>query len=154
MIELQIPGFGEFSIEHLVLDVNGTIATDGILLAGVHERLNILRTQVQVHLLTADTHGKQAEIDAQLSLHAQIIVRGGVQKADTVRRLNADSVVAVGNGANDADMCRAAAIGIAVLGAEGAAAALLQSADVVTRDINDALDLLIYPNRIRSTLRR
>jgi len=154
MIELTIPGFGDFAIEHLVMDVNGTIATDGVLLPGVHDRLNILRTQLQVHLLTADTHGKQVEIDAQLSLQAEIIVRGGVQKADTVRQLHAETVVAIGNGLNDADMCRAAAIGIAVMGDEGAAAALIQSADIVTRDINSALDLLLNPNRLRATLRR
>lgn len=37
---------------------------------------------------------------------------------------------------------------------EGAAAQTLMAADIVVRDINDALDLLLNPKRIVATLRR
>jgi P-type E1-E2 ATPase len=76
------------------------------------------------------------------------------QKAELVRRLGSDSTVAIGNGANDAQMLKEAAIGIAVVGPEGASAATVQQADVVTRSIVDALDLLLNPRRLVATLRQ
>jgi hypothetical protein len=42
MIEISIPGFGNLTIEHLVLDYNGTIAFDGELIDGVKDLLQIL----------------------------------------------------------------------------------------------------------------
>jgi soluble P-type ATPase len=45
-------------------------------------------------------------------------------------------------------------VGIAVVEGEGAAVATLLAADVVTRDIHDALDLLLSPRRLVATLRR
>jgi len=62
-------------------------------------------------------------------------------------------VVAIGNGVNDARMLRAAALGIAALGREGLATAALQAADVVVASIEDALDLVLQPERMAATLR-
>jgi len=50
-------------------------------------------------------------------------------------------------------MMEAAGLSIAVIGPEGAAARLLAAADVVVRDIRDALDLLSHPLRLKATLR-
>lgn len=154
MIEVEIPGRGRLALAHLVLDVNGTLAVDGRLLPGVKERLDALRQQVTVHLLTADTHGQQAAIDAELGLRATIIQHGTAEKGAYVLALGAEQVAAVGNGANDVAMFNAAALRIAVLGPEGTAAALLNSADVLAWDITSALDLLLYPPRLIATLRR
>jgi P-type E1-E2 ATPase len=123
MIELTIPGRGELRIEHLVTDVNGTLALDGILLDGLAKRIGALRDRIQIHLLTADTHGRQAVINQQLNLTAVKITDGNEaqQKADYVRNLGADSVIAIGQGANDAAMLKAAALGICVMSQEGVA---------------------------------
>ena len=156
MIELEIPGRGKIHLEHVVFDVNGTLAVDGRLLEGVAGKVGRLRERLQIHLLTADTHGRQDFIDVLLSLKAARLKPGGEagQKADFVRNLGAESVVAVGNGANDAEMLKAAAIGIAVIGGEGLAVEALQAADVVCRTAFDALDLLHSPRRLVATLRR
>ena len=50
-------------------------------------------------------------------------------------------------------MLREAALGIAVVGGEGAAAAALREADVVVTDVLAALDLLLNPRRLMATLR-
>ena len=42
MISTGIPGFGVISLEHLVLDYNGTLAVDGRSLPGVRPRLRAL----------------------------------------------------------------------------------------------------------------
>jgi soluble P-type ATPase len=50
-------------------------------------------------------------------------------------------------------MLRSAALGIAVIQREGAAAAALLEADVVVTDVRDALDLLLNPLRLVAGLR-
>lgn len=156
MIEIRIPGRKRYQLRHLALDVNGTIACDGRLIEGVAERLRLLSRQLEIHLLTADTHGKQNEIDAVLGLKAQRVRAGNEaeEKADYVNRLGAESVVAVGNGANDMAMLERAVLSVAILGSEGVSVETLKKADVVVKDINDALDLLLYPNRLVATLRQ
>jgi P-type E1-E2 ATPase len=156
MLEVEIPGRGALCLAHLVLDVNGTIALDGALLPGVADRLRALGANLAVHLLTADTHGRQDELDRALGLRATRLTtdRGQAeQKAEHVRRLGPGQVVAIGNGANDALMLREAALGIAVVGGEGAAVAAVREADVVVTDVLAALDLLLNPRRLAATLR-
>ena len=156
MIEFDVPGRGTFQIEHLVLDVNGTLACDGQLLDGVALRIEALRQHVDICLLTADTHGKQHIVDTQLRTEATRITHehGTSQKADYVRGLGAETVCAIGNGAIDAGMLGGAELAIAVVGPEGLAIEALQAADIVVGDINAALDLLIHPQRVVATLRK
>ena len=156
MIELSIPGRGTVQLRFLVCDVNGTLALDGQLIDGVAGALLTLRDRLELHLLTADTHGKQAEIDRQLAVRAERVPPGGeaAAKAAFVRKLGAEHVVAIGNGANDAGMLAEAAIGIAVLSPEGTAAEALQAADLVAPDIAHALQLLERPMRLVAGLRR
>jgi soluble P-type ATPase len=59
MIELEIPGRGTIQLEHLVCDVNGTLAEAGRLLEGVAKAIARLSDRLTVHLVTANTHGKQ-----------------------------------------------------------------------------------------------
>jgi P-type E1-E2 ATPase len=155
MIELTIPGKGILQLEHLVLDVNGTIAVDGRLVDGVSRALSALRDRLEIHLITADTHGRQTVIDQQLSLRAERLTPGDEagQKAAFVRQLGAQHCVAIGQGANDAGMLAAAAIGIAVQSREGLAVMALQAADVLAPDILGALELLEKPLRLVATLR-
>jgi len=49
MIELNIPGRGLFELEHLVCDVNGTLAVDGKLQDGVIRGLSTLRDRQANH---------------------------------------------------------------------------------------------------------
>jgi P-type E1-E2 ATPase len=156
MIELVIPGRGTVTLRYAVFDVNGTLAVDGVLIDGVAGQLGELHQQLEVTMLTANTHGGQASIDAQLGLSSTIIPAGNEreQKAAIVESLGAEQVVAFGNGGNDAGMLKVAVIGIAVLGTEGVNVEALQAADVVVASIHDALDLLLKPKRLVATLRR
>ncbi len=156
MIELNIPGSGTLQLEHLVSDVNGTLAVDGQLPEGVARAIKNLRDRLEVHLLTADTHGRQYLIDRQLGLQAVHIQPGdeGEQKAAYVRQLGAHSVVAIGQGANDAKMLKEAALGICVLSTEGTAVETMLAADLLTPDIFTALELLEKPLRIVASLRK
>jgi P-type E1-E2 ATPase len=156
MIELNIPGRGLIQLQHLVCDVNGTLAVDGQLMEGVKQRLSTLRDRLTLHMLTADTHGKQDIIDIQLGLTAVRIQPGNEaeQKATYVKQLGAETIVAIGQGANDAEMLRTAALGICVLSPEGIAVETLLGADLTVANIYEALEILEKPLRIVATLRK
>jgi len=91
---------------------------------------------LDVQLVSADTFGRLDNVAARLGVRAKRLEGGRpetAQKADVVRQLDADRDHALGNGANDADMLREAALGIAVVGPEGLAVGALAAADVVSR---------------------
>jgi len=157
MLSLDIPGRGVLEIRHLVLDVNGTIAEDGHIRPGVKERLTRLRRQLEIVMVTADTHGRQAALDNELELVATRLEPGkpeAPQKAALVRQLGAASTIAIGNGANDSEMLKEAAFGIAVLESEGTSLLAVQAADILSRSVTEALDLLLHPRRLVATLRK
>ena len=155
MIEVKIPGYEPWQLEHLVLDINGTLACDGVLLSGINKRIAALKAQLTVHLLSADTHGSAQQVAQKLDVDLHVLAAGpgGPQKADFVHALGASQVVAMGNGVNDAAMLRAARLGIAVLGDEGLAPDALAAATIVVRHAHDGLDLLRFPLRLAAALR-
>jgi soluble P-type ATPase len=156
MIELEIPGRGTLRLQHLVTDVNGTLAVDGRLIEGVGRSLLGLADRLEFHLLTADAYGRQEGLDHQLGLRAVRVSAGkeSEAKGSFVRDLGGERVVALGQGANDVAMLREAALGICVLGPEGTAVEALMAADVVAPSVLDALSLLYQPLRLVATLRR
>lgn len=155
-MHLAIPGWKDCRLGYLLLDLNGTLTCDGEVLPGVAGRLARLTAWLSICLITADTLGRADRIARTLDLKLLRIEPGdeGRQKAAAVERLGSGQVVAIGNGANDAAMLRAAALGIAVLGPEGLARDALLAADVIVPCIQDGLDLLLAPQRLISTLRQ
>jgi soluble P-type ATPase len=155
MIDIAIPGFGHLALRHLVLDFNGTIAFDGVLLPEVVERIISLSLQLEVHVLTANTTGTCAMALAGLPLTLTVLDGPPEDEAKLayVKKLGAASCASVGNGANDRLMLKACSLGIAVLGPECTAAQALAAADIVAPSITAALDLLLHPVRLLATLR-
>jgi P-type E1-E2 ATPase len=155
MIRVDIPGSEPLQLEHLVLDFNGTLACDGTLLAGAREQLERLSHSIEIHVVTGDTFKRAKSELAAVPCRVHVLEPAGQARAklDYVQRLGAERTAGIGNGRNDALMLQACALGIAVVQAEGAAAPTLAAADVVARDIADALDLLLHPQRLVATLR-
>jgi soluble P-type ATPase len=155
MIAIDIPGGTALRLEHLVLDYNGTLACDGMLLPGVRERLQRLAGSIRIHVVTADTFGLARAQLAGLPCELRILERAGQARAklDYVAQLGAEGTACVGNGRNDALMMKAAGLGIALIQAEGAAPDTLSAADVVAPGIEHALDLLLHAQRLVATLR-
>lgn len=154
---MSIPGSGIIRLEHLVCDINGTLAVDGKLIEGVNRLIGRLRDRLEIHLLTADTYGSQSIIDKQLNLEAKRLQSGSDenhQKAAYVTQLGAEHVIAIGQGVNDAGMLRAARIGVCVLSPEGTAVETLLAANLVAPNILTALEQLEKPLRLVATLRK
>jgi soluble P-type ATPase len=115
-----------------------------------------LESRVKVHVVTADTFGRAEATFEGLPCDVVVlpIEDQDVAKARYVRDLGAQSTMAIGNGRNDAFLLETAALGIAVILDEGAAAKTLLAADIVVTSITSALDLLTHPQRLVATLRR
>jgi soluble P-type ATPase len=157
LLEVDVPGWQRLRLDELVLDVNGTLTSDGVLLPGTRERVAAVRSILEVRLLSADTFGRLDSIAAELGVTSQRLASGepeALQKGRVVQELGAERTVAIGNGANDVGMLDEGALGIAVLGPEGLAVPALLAADVLVASIEDALDLLLNPRRLIATLRR
>jgi soluble P-type ATPase len=155
MIEISIPGDGWLRLSCLVLDYNGTLACNGILLDGVIERLRALSGNLAIHVITADTFGTVQDALKDVPCTVRILPQTGQNHAKMayVAQHGRNETVCIGNGRNDRLMLQAAALGIVVIGPEGAAVDALQAADVVAPSIQVALDLLLYPLRLVATLR-
>jgi len=156
MLELSIPGQREYQIRYLVFDFNGTLAVDGILIPGITKRIITLAQQLEIHILTSDTHGTVTSQMADLPVRATILTSSDHtrQKAEFVEKLGADETIAIGNGSNDAVMLAKAAIGIALIQQEGASEVTISNADLVFTDIFDAVNALIHPQRLVASLRK
>lgn len=154
MLTIRIPGREDMTIEHVALDYNGTIAVDGVLCESLKERLAKLSENVKLYVLTADTYGNVRKQCQDLPLDVCTFDRPGAAacKQEIVEKLGAH-VCAIGNGFNDMAMFEKAALSIAVMGREGTCGKLLTMADLVVGLPEDALDLLLYPDRIRAGLR-
>jgi soluble P-type ATPase len=152
MRTVAIPGTAGLKLEHLVLDLNGTLTDRGALIAGVAIRLKRLAGVVQLHLVTADTFGTAHQLGVRLGIDITTVANGD-EKAAFVTELGADVTVAIGNGRNDEAMLRTARLGIAVIGPEGAAVSTVLAADVVCRGVTDALDLIAHERLLAATLR-
>jgi len=152
---ISIPGTGTIELKHLVFDYNGTVARDGHLMSNIAKTLADLSEKFSIHVLTADTGGTVAQELEGLPCTLHIITSGSEaeQKEAYVQALGPDSVICIGNGANDRLMLKAARLGIAVLEGEGSATSAILHSDIVARSIYDALGLLMVPQRIVATLR-
>ncbi|MEA9979956.1 MULTISPECIES: hypothetical protein [unclassified Pseudomonas] len=106
-------------------------------------------------MLTGDTFGTAQEQLSSLDINLMIlpVKDQSIAKEDYLRTLGAAGVVAIGNGSNDRHRLAIAALGIAVIGGEGAAMNTLTAADLAVQSVQLALDLLLEPRRLIASLR-
>ena len=154
LIVFDIPGFQPIEVEHLLLDYNGTIAKDGIMPESVRSLIARLSEKLQVTVLTADTHGTVRAQCEGLDVHVETFPRAGAAqcKRDYAQGLQGGAAC-LGNGFNDILMFDECALSIAVMDAEGACAKLIPHADILVRSMEEGLEMLLVPDRVRATLR-
>ena len=156
MIKIDISGWGNIEIDNLVLDLNGTIATDGKIPSEVKEKINSLSDKVKIYILTADTQGTASEESSDMGVElVKVSEKDSAEvKLRVLESLDPTSTVAIGNGNNDYLILKEAALGIAVLGDEGLSVFAIKNADIVVKNVSDALDLFLRPKRLIATLRK
>ncbi len=154
-MRIDIPGWGAIDVKSIVTDLNGTLAVDGKIPGEVRQKIASISKSVKVYILSADTQGTA---DQEVSGMGVDLVKipgeeSNNEKFDFLKTLDLETTVAIGNGSNDRLILKEAALGIAVLGGEGISVSALKSADVVVKDVQDALDLFLKPKRLIATLR-
>jgi len=155
MINIDIPGWGSMEIENIVFDLNGTIATDGRIPLEVKEKIKSLSEKVKIYILTADTQGTASDeigtLDVKLVRLPEQDSKAG--KFEFLKTLDLERTIVIGNGNNDQLILKEAALGIAVLGDEGLSVFAIKNADIVVKNVSDALDLFLKTKRLIATLR-
>ncbi|GAB6070144.1 HAD hydrolase family protein [Thiomicrorhabdus hydrogeniphila] len=155
MLQIEIPGNETVVLKHLVLDYNGTIACDGELKKSLLPKLDLLSKQLQIHVITADTHGSVHKALAKdfVTIHVISKENQDKQKQTYIKQLGASCCVAVGNGFNDALMLKESVLGIVLMQEEGCATKTLLASDLVFSSADDVMDSLLNPKRIIASLR-
>ena len=97
---IPIPGGEDLRLDHLMLDVNGTLTNRGALLDGVTAAVAKLLPSLDIHLVSADTLGTLDSI-ADLLRATGVRAASGDDKLRTLDKLGPQQTAVIGNGAND-----------------------------------------------------
>ena len=156
MLNINIPGYKNINIKYAVFDFNGTIATDGIIRDDIKRKLKQLQKNFEIYVLTADTYGNVETALKDMNIKVYIISKenGTVDKLNFIKKLGQNSCIAIGNGNNDCLMMKEAEIGICIVDEEGCSIKTFMNSDIVVKNINDCLDILLNPKRLIATLRK
>lgn len=154
MILLQRPGQNPLEIEFILLNFEGTLATDRRVHPKAKDKLNLLAKRIKIYILAKGDQAAIGEILGKVKAEVIYLTEGEVSqgKLDLLRQVGAPRTVAIGNGVDDAAIIEEAGLGICILGKEGTSAEAIKKADVVFTDILDALDFLLKPLRHQATL--
>lgn len=156
MFEVKVPGFGDLKINFVVFDLNGTLTTDGQVSDEVAFLAGMLKEMYgfKYFIVTAATRGIPEDVARKIGAEIRVVEGNeNEEKKRFVEELGREYVCAIGNGANDISMLDAAALGICVIGSEGASPQALLHSDIVVKSIEDALKLFLHPKRLVATLR-
>ena len=154
MITIQRPGQSNLEIEFILIDFEGTLASDRRIHPKAKDKINLLSKRTKIYILTVEE--KERVEETLKKVKAEIIYLAGgdssQKKLELLRQLGPARTVAVGNGADDVPMIEEAGLGVCVLGKEGTFSEAMKKADVVFMNILDALDFLLKPLRQKACL--
>lgn len=154
-MHIEIPGYITYDLKYLLLDYNGTIALDGQMSETVKNLIREISKDLDVFVLTADTHGTAAAECEGLPVALKTFPTATAMdsKLEILNSLGADNCCTIGNGRNDLLMCRESALSISVIGDEGCYSKLITQTNITVKNIEDGFELLLKPKRLIATLR-
>jgi soluble P-type ATPase len=154
MITILRSGQEPLEIDFILLDFEGTLASDRRVHPKAKDRINLLSKRTKIYILTKEEKILMEEVLKKVKAEIIYLMEGEAsqQKLDLLRQLGASRTVAIGNGVDDVPMIEEAGLGISVMGKEGTFSEAMKKADVVFMNILDALDFLLKPLRPKATL--
>ncbi|MBV7274632.1 HAD hydrolase family protein [Clostridium sp. PL3] len=155
MIKINIPGRYNLELKNIIFDYNGTLAVDGIISDYIKNMLIKLSDSLDVYILTADTYGTVRTQCKDLPISIKTFSEGNSTefKKAFIEKLSCENSIAVGNGLNDVEMLKKAALSIAVIGNEGCASQAIISSHITCKNISDVFDVILKKDRVKATLR-
>jgi soluble P-type ATPase len=153
----EIPNFGQCEIHNILLDLNGTLTNFGNYPTGLKYLLQEVKKFFDVYVISANTRGTLDRIADELGIKAIHIPKSKSEKESkltSLRVLNPEHTIVIGNGNNDIEIITQSKIGIAVLGNEGLSIQSLISSDLIVHSISDAFKILLDEKALIATLRK
>lgn len=154
MITIHRPGQGDLEIEFILIDFEGTLASDRRVHPKAKDKINLLSKRTKIYILTKEEKERVEETLKKVKAEIIYLNEGESlqKKLDLLRRVGAARTVAVGNGVDDAPVLEESGLGLCILGKEGSSSEAMKKSDLVFMNILDALDFLLKPLRQNATL--
>ena len=154
MISIQRPGQPSIDIEYLLIDYEGTLASDGRVHPKAKDKINLLSKRVKIYILVKSEKERVEETLRRVKADLFYVTEGEAskQKLDLMLNLGAPRTVVIGNGVDDLPIMEEAGLCLCVIGKEGTSSEIIERADIVFIHILDALDFLLKPLRQKATL--
>jgi len=153
----EIPNFGKCEIHNILLDLNGTLTQFGNYPNGLKYLIQEIKRFFEIYVISANTRGTLDKIAEELGIKAIHIPKSKSEKESkltSLRVLDPEKTIVIGNGNNDIEIITQSKIGIAVLGKEGTSIQTLISSDLVVPSISDAFKILLDEKALIATLRK
>jgi len=156
MIQIDIPGKGKYTFKYAFFDLNGTLSVDGIIKISTLNLLKKLSKKLDILILTADTFGVADKLfkNINVKLIKLKTQNGASEKKEIIEKYGPEYCVAFGNGYNDHLMLEKAKLSIIILQEEGLSIKSLQNADILVKNIDDGINLLLNEKRLIATFRK
>jgi soluble P-type ATPase len=154
MILIQRPGQDALEIEFLFIAFEGTLASDGRVHPKAKDKINLLSKRARIYIAVKTGRERADEVLRKVKAEIVYLTEGesARRKAELLHQIGPARTAVIGNGVDDAQIVEEAALGICVIGREGAWGEAIKKADVVVCNILDALDFLLKPLRQKATL--
>ena len=154
MITILRPGQSNLEIDFILIDFEGTLASDRRVHPKAKDKINLLSKRTKICILTKEEKERMEEVLKRVKAETVYLTEGesSQKKLDLLRQLGPSRTVAIGGGLDDVSMIEEAGLGLCVLGKEGTSSEAIKKADVVFTNILDALDFLLKPLRQRAAL--
>jgi soluble P-type ATPase len=154
MISIQRPGQSNLEIAFILIDFEGTLASDRRVHPKAKDKINLLSKRTKIYILTKEEKERVEEVLKKVKAETVYLTEGesSQKKLELLRQLGPARTVVIGNGIDDISMIEEAGLGVCVLGKEGTSSEAMKRADVVFMNILDALDFLLKPLRQKAGL--
>ncbi|HYA90512.1 MAG TPA: HAD family hydrolase [Thermodesulfobacteriota bacterium] len=154
MITIQRPGQSNLEIEFILIDFEGTLASDRRVHPKAKDKINLLSKRTKIYILTKEEKERVEEVLKKVKAETVYLTGGesSQKKLELLRQLGPARTVVIGNGIDDISMIEEAGLGVCILGKEGTSSEAMKKADVVFMNILDALDFLLKPLRQKASL--
>ncbi len=149
-MRINVPNYGVVEFKSVLFDLNGTLGTSGKVPEDVKRLLEKLADRYTVVVLSADTFGTLKGEFESLPVRIER-VSSGEEKAEIAGGYA--PYAAVGNGNNDVAMMESAELAFCVIGEEGATVDAMLAADILVKDVRDAIGMLLDEKKLIATLR-
>jgi soluble P-type ATPase len=154
MIAIQRPGQAPLEIDFILIDFEGTLASDRRVHPKAKDKVNLLARRAKVHVLTI---GEKAVAEEALKrvkadLFCAAAGESSGRKLELLRQLGPLRTAVIGNGVDDVPMMGEAGLALCVISKEGTSVEAMKKAHLVVSNVLDALDFLLKPLRQEATL--